>query len=53
MKDTRRLLPVVEFDNKEFFVDIDNREFRDVNDADNPFHFLEHYEGADFGPKVC
>ena len=35
MKDTWRLLPVVEFDNKEFLVDIDNREFKDVNDADS------------------
>jgi hypothetical protein len=35
MEDTRRLLPVVEFDNKDFFVDTDNREFRDVNDADS------------------
>jgi len=35
MEDTRRLLPVVEFNNKEFFVDIENREFRDVNDADS------------------
>ena len=35
MEDTRRLLPVVEFDNKEFLVDIDNRQFRDVNDADS------------------
>jgi hypothetical protein len=35
MEDTRRLLPVVEFDNKEFLVDIDNREFKDINDMDS------------------
>lgn len=35
MEDTRRLLPVVEFDNKEFFVDINNRVFKEVNDVNN------------------
>jgi len=35
LEDTRRLLSVLEFDKKEFLVEIDSRQLRDVNDADS------------------
>jgi hypothetical protein len=31
--ESARLLPVIEWDGKEFLVDVDNRQFRNVNDA--------------------
>ena len=35
MEDTWQLLPVVEFDGTQFFVDVESREFRDMNDPEN------------------
>lgn len=33
VKDNARLLPVVQWDGREFLVDVDTRRFRNVNDA--------------------
>jgi hypothetical protein len=35
MEDTRGWLPVGEFDGTQFFVDVESREFRDVDDPEN------------------
>jgi hypothetical protein len=33
-----RLLPVIEWAGREFLVDVDSRQFRNVNDPDDPIH---------------
>ena len=35
MKEKVRLLPIVELDGSEYFVDVEKRQFRDIDDSDN------------------
>jgi len=40
--ESARLLPVIQWDGREFLVDIDGRQFRNVNDADDFIDMHSH-----------